>query len=114
MKSESKNIDPNTVFVKNINYKTTAEDLAKAFEKYGKIESSRIMKDRIYGQFFSRGTGFVEFVESKSVEQALADNDLTVDGRKLEIKDMNDIKHQTSTLLVIHASIQVFKTSLRI
>ena len=44
------------------------------------------MKDRIYGQFFSRGTGFVEFVESKSVEQALADNDLTVDGRKLEIK----------------------------
>ena len=43
MKSESKNIDPNTVFVKNINYKTTAEDLAKAFEKYGKIERHKII-----------------------------------------------------------------------
>lgn len=86
MQTENNNLDPNTLFITNINYQTTAEELAKAFEKYGKVVKSTIMKDRIYGQFFSRGKGFIEFADTKSVEEALADKELTVGGRKLEVK----------------------------
>ena len=83
---QSDNLDPNTVFVQNLNYKTTEEGLTQAFEQFGKVSSCRILKDRFYGQLFSSGRGFVEFAEPQSVEKAINQKDLTIDGRQVIVK----------------------------
>lgn len=78
-------LDPRTVYVQNINFKTTAENLGKAFEKFGKITACRILHDKIYGLEFSRGKGFVEFEEPESVEKAINDKNIKIDGRTLSV-----------------------------
>lgn len=79
------NLDPKTVFVRNLNYQTTEESLTQAFEKFGKVSSCKILKDRFYGKLVSSGKGFVEFAEPESVEKAVSEKEFTVDGRQLNI-----------------------------
>ncbi|KAK8867044.1 CUGBP Elav-like member 3 [Tritrichomonas musculus] len=87
MSSNNSNIDPKTVYVQNINYDTNEEELAAAFEQFGKVSSCKILKDRLYGQLFSRGKGFIEFEQSESAEKAIKnDKTITVDGRSLSVE----------------------------
>lgn len=86
MSTNNNNIDPKTVYVQNINYDTNEEALTAAFEKYGKVSSCKILKDRLYGQLFSRGKGFIEFEQSESAEKAINDTNITVDGRVLSVE----------------------------
>ena len=46
------------IFVGNLSYEVTEEDLLKEFEAFGQVSSVAIMKDKYSGQ--SRGFGFVE------------------------------------------------------
>ena len=46
------------IYVGNLSFKATDEDLRAAFEAYGDVESARVIKDRETGR--SRGFGFVE------------------------------------------------------
>jgi cold-inducible RNA-binding protein len=46
------------IFVGNLSYEVTEEDLRKEFEAFGQVSSVSIMKDKYSGQ--SRGFGFVE------------------------------------------------------
>ena len=78
-------LDLRTVYVQNINYKTTEENLSQAFEKFGKVSSCRILKDRFHGQLFSRGKGFVEFDQQESAEKAINDKNINIDGRILSV-----------------------------
>lgn len=85
MSNNKNDFDPKAVYVQNINYRTDEETLSKAFEKFGKVSKCRILKDRLYGQYFSRGTGFVEFEQEDSVDKAINDKDINVDGRNLSV-----------------------------
>lgn len=85
MSTINKELDPKTVYVQNINYQTTEETLKQAFEKFGKVSSCRILKDRFYGKLYSRGTGFIEFEQPESVEKAINDKSINVDERLLTV-----------------------------
>ena len=52
------------LFVRNIGYNTTEEELADYFAKYGDVEVVKIVTDKNTGK--SRGFGFLKFYEKKS------------------------------------------------
>jgi RNA recognition motif-containing protein len=49
------------IYVGNLSYNVTEENLQQAFESFGQVTSARIIKDKYTGQ--SRGFGFVEMGE---------------------------------------------------
>lgn len=86
MAANTDNLDPNTVFVSNINYRTNDEALRTAFAKYGEITSARILQAMYRRQRVSRGIGFVQFADPSSVTSALADTNISLDNRQLRVR----------------------------
>ena len=57
------------LYVGNLDYDTTEDDLRQAFAAYGQISSVKIIKDR--DTFRSRGFGFVEIPNKAQAMQAI-------------------------------------------
>lgn len=57
------------IYVGNLSYETTEEELKQAFEQFGRVESAEIVKDRYNGQ--SKGFAFVEMPESSESRVAM-------------------------------------------
>ena len=55
-----------SIFVGNLSYQTTEDDLHAAFTAYGSVERVNIVTDRDSGQ--SRGFAFVEMTEKRDAE----------------------------------------------
>ncbi|HEY8345908.1 MAG TPA: RNA-binding protein, partial [Symbiobacteriaceae bacterium] len=60
-----------SIYVGNLPWSTTAEDLRALFEQYGPVENARIVTDRETGR--SRGFGFVDMADEESAERAIAE-----------------------------------------
>ncbi|XP_030745137.1 probable RNA-binding protein 19 [Sitophilus oryzae] len=79
-----------TIFVKNLNFKTTDENLKKHFDGCGKIKYATVAtkKDKNNpGSLLSMGYGFVQFYLKKSADKALKTLQQSVlDGKSLELK----------------------------
>lgn len=74
------------VFVGNLSFEATEEDLWEAFEEFGEIASVTILKDRISGK--SGGFAFVEMPIQAEAEAAMADlNGTTLKGRILRVEE---------------------------
>jgi len=71
------------IYVGNLSYEVTDEDLRVAFEPFGQIESATILKDKYSGQ--SKGFGFVEMA-SKAEGQAAIDG---LNGKELKGRTLN-------------------------
>ncbi len=71
------------IYVGNLSYEVTEEDLRLAFEPFGQVESARIIKDKHSGQ--SKGFGFVEMA-SKAEGQSAIDG---LNGKELKGKALN-------------------------
>ncbi|XP_021945288.1 RNA-binding protein 34 isoform X2 [Folsomia candida] len=72
-----------TVYVGNLNFGTQDNELWEFFAECGKIESVRIIRDRDTG--YGKGFGYVNFLETSSVELALAKNDALFKKRPLRV-----------------------------
>ena len=74
------------LFVGNLSFKATDDDLRKAFEAYGRVIAARIVKERDTGR--SRGFGFVEFADDAGAKKAveLAGN-LQIQGRNVKVTE---------------------------
>ncbi|MBN2468823.1 MAG: RNA-binding protein [Deltaproteobacteria bacterium] len=57
------------IYVGNLAYGVTDEDLRQAFESFGQVESATIIKDKYSGE--SRGFGFVEMSSSAEAQSAI-------------------------------------------
>ena len=57
------------IFVGNLAWTTTEEDLAQLFEPFGTVEQARIATDRDTG--LSRGFGFVEMPDDTEAQAAI-------------------------------------------
>jgi len=57
------------IYVSNIAFNATTEDLRQLFESYGAVDTIRIITDRDTGQ--SRGFGFVEMPDSDAAKAAI-------------------------------------------
>lgn len=77
------------LYVGNLPFSTTEEDLREMFEQHGPTVSVRVITDRETGR--SRGFGFVEFEEDSSAEKALqALNGADMGGRSLRVNEAQD------------------------
>jgi cold-inducible RNA-binding protein len=74
------------IFVGNLSYQTTQEDLQNAFAQYGGVERVNIVTDRDSGQ--PRGFAFVEMTEKRDAETAIAQlNGAEMNGRALNVNE---------------------------
>jgi cold-inducible RNA-binding protein len=74
------------IFVGNLSYQTTQDDLYAAFAAYGNVERVNIITDRDTGQ--ARGFAFVEMTESREAENAINGlNGAELNGRALNVNE---------------------------
>ncbi|XP_054719338.1 probable RNA-binding protein 19 [Uloborus diversus] len=81
-----------TIFVKNINFKTTQENFKKHFEQCGPIHYAAISmkKDVKTGNMLSMGFGFVQYKKKASATKAIQNLQLSkLDNYSLEVKFAN-------------------------
>lgn len=72
------------IYVSNLGYSFSTEDLTELFAAYGSVDSARIITDKFTKQ--SRGFGFVEMSDSDSAERAIKDlNGTMQDGRSIKV-----------------------------
>jgi RNA recognition motif-containing protein len=72
------------IFVGNLSYQTTQEELEQAFSQYGAVERVSIVTDRATGQ--PRGFAFVEMTEQSEAENAISQlNGAEIHGRALNV-----------------------------
>ena len=74
------------IFVGNLSYQTTEDDLRAAFQSYGAIERVSIITDRDTGQ--PRGFAFVEMANSAEAATAInALNGTELNGRAMNVNE---------------------------
>ena len=74
------------IFVGNLSYNTSEDDLREAFEAFGQVESARVIQDRETQR--SRGFGFVEMPnddEARAAMEAMEGKEM--DGRPLKVNE---------------------------
>lgn len=74
------------IFVGNLSYQTTQDELHAAFAQFGNVERVNIVTDRDTGQ--SRGFAFVEMTEARDAQNAIAQlNGAEMNGRALNVNE---------------------------
>ena len=74
------------LYVGNLSYQTTEQDLNRLFSESGTVVSAQVITDRDTGQ--PRGFAFVEMSSEDEAKQAIAaNNGKTVDGRALAVNE---------------------------
>jgi RNA recognition motif-containing protein len=74
------------IYVGNLSYEVTEQDLQSAFEVFGKVSTVSLVKDKFSGQ--SKGFGFVEMAEKSEAEAAIKDlNGKELKGRALTVNE---------------------------
>ncbi len=74
------------IYVGNLSWSMTDEDLNSLFSQYGCVSSAKILKDKMNGR--SKGFGFVEMEDDEAAKTAIANlNETDVQGRKLIVNE---------------------------
>lgn len=74
------------IFVGNLNFQTTQDELYAAFSQYGAVERVNIVTDRDTGQ--PRGFAFVEMTDRREAETAIGQlNGAELNGRAMNVNE---------------------------
>ena len=74
------------IFVGNLDFNTSEDELRRLFEAHGQVDRVSIMTDRDTGR--SRGFGFVEMTSAEDGEKAIAAmNGSQIGGRTLNVNE---------------------------
>jgi cold-inducible RNA-binding protein len=77
---------PTKLYVGNLAYSVTGDDLQALFSQAGKVESAVVVTDKFSGQ--SRGFGFVEMSDANEAAQAVQTlNDADLKGRRIKVDE---------------------------
>ncbi len=79
---------PKSIYVGNIPFSATEEDLRNLFGQYGEVMSVKFINDRETGRF--RGFGFVEMDDAAAKEAIDALNGKEISGRALRINEAQE------------------------
>jgi len=72
------------IYVGNLSFQTTDEEIRQAFEAHGEVSSVNIIRDKFSGE--SRGFGFVEMPSDDEAQAAIANlNGTELSGRALNV-----------------------------
>lgn len=78
------------IYVGNLSYDMTEDQLRKEFEAYGKVNSARLITNRMSGK--SKGFGFVQMPDRAEAEKAVAAlNDKDIMGRKMKCNEAKNL-----------------------
>jgi cold-inducible RNA-binding protein len=79
-------IQMTNIFVGNLSFQTTQDELQAAFAAYGNVERVSIVTDRDSGQ--PRGFAFVEMTDKSAAENAISQlNGAEMNGRALNVNE---------------------------
>jgi RNA recognition motif-containing protein len=74
------------IYVGNLAWEMTEEELQKEFTSFGEVESARIITDKFSGR--SKGFGFVEMPNKEEAEKAIAElNGKELKGRAIKVNE---------------------------
>ncbi len=74
------------IYVGNLSWSMTDDDLSNLFSQYGTVTSAKILKEKNTGR--SKGFGFVEMEDEEAAKTAIATlNESEVQGRKLIVNE---------------------------
>ncbi len=74
------------IYVGNLSWSMTDEDLNSLFSEYGTVTSAKILKEKNTGR--SKGFGFVEMEDDEAAKTAIATlNESEIQGRKLIVNE---------------------------
>jgi RNA recognition motif-containing protein len=77
------------IYVGNLSFKATDDDLRSTFEPYGEVVSARVIKDRDTGR--SRGFGFVEMPNQEQGNSAIEKvNGMEIVDRAVRVNEAQD------------------------
>lgn len=72
------------MYVSNLSFHTTDDDLKALFEQYGSVSSAKVITDKATGR--SRGFGFVEMGSNDEADKAMKGlNNQEVEGRAMSV-----------------------------
>lgn len=83
------------IYVGNLAYGTTEEDLNKIFSNFGEVSKVSIIKDKETGR--SKGFGFVEMSDNSAAQAAINGlNDTDIGGRNAKVNEAMPREKQSS------------------
>jgi len=72
------------IYVGNLAYSMTDDDLNELFSEFGEVQSASVIMDKFSGQ--SKGFGFVEMPDNASADAAIKElNGKSIKGRALKV-----------------------------
>ena len=75
------------IYIGNLNWKMTSEDLSNLFSPYGEVVSAKIVTDK-FNNNRSKGFGFVEMSDDEAARTAISSlNDTEILGRKIVVNE---------------------------
>ena len=77
-----------TIYVGNLPFSATEQDVKALFERHGKVESVKLINDRETGK--PRGFGFVEMSSADAARAMQALNGTDFDGRPLKVNEAQE------------------------
>ena len=83
------------IFVGNLNYSITEDDLKEIFEEYGELSSVKLITDKFTGR--SKGFGFVEMSDDEEAKKAIEElNGAEVEGRSMVVNESIEKKRDNN------------------
>ena len=79
---------PKSIYVGNIAFSTSEDDIRNLFSQFGEVNSVKFISDRETGRF--RGFGFVEMDDNAAREAVQALNGKEVGGRALKVNESQE------------------------
>ncbi len=74
------------IYVGNLSFSVTDDELQQAFASFGNVLSARVVMDKMSGR--SKGFGFVEIEQDDAADQAVAKMDgQTIGGRAIRVSE---------------------------
>jgi len=83
------------IYVSNLSFNVTDDDLEGFFAEYGEVASARVITDKFTGK--SRGFGFVEMPNDEAARKAIAELDGgKVEGREIKVAEARPREERSS------------------
>jgi RNA recognition motif-containing protein len=84
------------IYVGNLDYKVSENELEELFAKYGSVSSAKIITDKFDGR--SKGFGFVEMENNDEAQKAIkALNGYSMESRELNVNEARERKSRQHT-----------------
>ena len=91
------------LYVSNLSFHTTDDDLRNLFEKFGAVSSAKVIMDKVSGR--SRGFGFVEMSSEEEGKEAMASlNNKEIEGRPISVSVAREKEARNSRQGLFHPS----------